>query len=373
MAWQDALQRVWWQQSKGLQRMLLPLLLTPPALGYRMAHALAGLPWRLGWRGAPALRAPVVVVGNLVVGGAGKTPVVLALVQALREAGFRPGIVSRGYRPGRRAIDPPRPVHAQTPADECGDEPLLLHRRAQAPVWVGRRRAEAARALLAAHPEVDVVISDDGLQHRALPRALQVLVFDARGAGNGRVLPAGPLRQPLPRRLGPRDVVVYNAPSPSTPLSGHCAMSRLGAIQPLADWWRGQPARWPAAALDALRGRPVIAAAGIAHPERFFAMLEATGLQLRRLALPDHAQFSPRPWTDGAEPVIVTEKDAVKIRPDAPDAGRIHVAALDFELPLPVIAAVLAALPSPAPRTHGSPPDRTPGLSDLQGSAGTRA
>jgi tetraacyldisaccharide 4'-kinase len=373
MAWQDALQRVWWQQSQGMRRMLLPLLLTPPALGYRMARALAGLPWRLGWRVAQTLRAPVVVVGNLVVGGAGKTPVVLALVQALRDAGFRPGVVSRGYQPGRRAIDPPRPVHAQTLADECGDEPLLLQRRAQAPVWVGRRRAEAARALLAAHPEVDIVISDDGLQHLALPRTVQVLVFDTRGAGNGRLLPAGPLREPLPQRLGPRDVVVYNAPSPSTPLPGHCTMSRLGAIQPLADWWRGRPAPVPAAALEALRGRLVIAAAGIAHPERFFAMLEAAGLQLRRLPLRDHAEFSPRPWPDGDEPVIVTEKDAVKLRPDAPDAARIHVATLDFTLALPAVAAVLAALPPPATCAHGSPSDRTPGLPDLQGSAGTRA
>ena len=371
MAWQDALQRVWWQQARGAQRMLLPPLLALPALGYRIARALTRLPWRLGWRAAPALRAPVVVVGNLVVGGAGKTPVVLALVQALREAGFHPGVVSRGYQPGRHAIDPPRPVHALTPAEECGDEPLLLRRRAQAPVWVGRRRGEAARALLAAHPEVDVVVSDDGLQHLALPRAAQVLVFDARGAGNGRLLPAGPLREPLPRRLGPGDVIVYNAPSPSTRLPGHCARSRLGAIVPLADWWQGQPA--PAAAFDALRGGPVVAAAGIAHPERFFAMLEAAGLQIRRLPLPDHAQLTPRPWADGVEPVVVTEKDAVKLSPDAPDGARIHVATLDFTLPPQVIAAVLAALPPPAHRPHGPPPDRTPGLSDLQGPAGTRA
>lgn len=371
MAWQDALQRVWWQQARGAQRMLLPLLLALPALGYRIARTLTRLPWRLGWRTAPALRAPVVVVGNLVVGGAGKTPVVLALVQALRDAGFRPGVVSRGYQPGRRAIDPPRPVHALTPAEECGDEPLLLHRRAQAPVWVGRRRGEAARALLAAHPEVDVVVSDDGLQHPALQRAVQVLVFDARGAGNGRLLPAGPLREPLPRRLEPGDVVVYNAPSPSTRLPGHCAASRLGAVVPLADWWHGRPA--PAAALDALRRSPVLAAAGIAHPERFFTMLEAAGLQVRRLPLPDHAVLSPRPWPDGAEPVIVTEKDAVKLGPDVPDAGRIHVATLDFTLPPAAVVAVLAALPPPARCAHGSPPARTSGLSDLQGSAGTPA
>lgn len=371
MTWQDALQRVWWRRARGLPRVLLPLLLAPAALGHRMARALIMMPWRLGWRTRPALRAPVVVVGNLVVGGAGKTPVALALVQALRDAGFHPGIVSRGFQPGRPAIDPPRPVHSLTPAVECGDEPLLLRRRAQAPVWVGRRRGEAARALLAAHPEVDVVVSDDGLQHLALPRVVQVLVFDARGVGNARLLPAGPLREPLPRRLGPGDVVVYNAPSPSTRLPGHCAASSLGAIVPLADWWRGQPP--PAAALETLRRSPVLAAAGIADPERFFIMLEAAGLQVRRLPLPDHAELSPRPWPDGAEPVIVTEKDAVKLGPDVPDAGRIHVATLDFALPPAVAAAVLAALPPPARCAHGSPPDRAPGLSDLQGSAGTPA
>jgi len=366
MAWRQALQQHWWQPAPGAWGPVLAAFLLPLSWIYDGLRRLAARRSRPG-----PLPVPVVIVGNLVVGGAGKTPVVLALVEQLRRAGYRPGIVSRGYRPGAAAADAPRAVTPEASATDCGDEPVLLRRRAKVPVWLGRDRAAAVRALCAAHPEVDVIISDDGLQHRALARDAQVLVFDGRGAGNGRLLPAGPLREPLPRALPPRTVVVYNAPAPTTPLPGHCAQARIGGVVPLADWWQGRPA--PAWAFDALRGGRVVAAAGIAHPERFFAMLEAAGLQIRRLPLPDHAQLIPRPWADSVEPVVVTEKDAVKLSPDAPDGARIHVATLDFMLPPQVVAAVLAALPPPAHRPHGSPPDRTPGLSDLQGPAGTRA
>jgi tetraacyldisaccharide 4'-kinase len=224
--------------------------------------------------------------------------------------------------------------------------------RTGAPVWVGRRRVAVARALCAAEPAVDVIVSDDGLQHRALARQAQVIVFDERGVGNGLLLPAGPLREPLPSRVPAASVVLYNAARPSTPLPGWTAQRRLAGAVSLAGWWRGEPASL--AALHALRGREVLAAAGLAAPERFFTMLETQGLRIRRLPLPDHHRFTAPPWPADSGDVLVTEKDAVKLRPDAAGAAasgpRVWVVALDFDLPPDFIAAVLSLLgPPPAP------------------------
>ena len=370
MAWREAVQRVWWNQARGWEWLALTLLLFPFSLAYRLARAVTSLPWWLNWRRPALLRAPVIVVGNLVVGGAGKTPVVLALVKALQQAGFRPGIISRGYRPAVPALETPMAVDINSRAADCGDEPLLLRRRAGVPVWVGRRRAQVAQALLRSHPEVDVIVSDDGLQHRRLPRAFQIIVFDARGAGNGRVLPAGPLREPLPA-WPPRDsLIVYNAERPSTVLPGVCAKARLGALYPLRAWWQGGPT--VPGLMTQLRQGSVLAVAGIAHPERFFSMLEASGLRIERLPLPDHAPLTDRPWAGDPRPVVLTEKDAVKLSPAVEDAGRIHVATLDLELPATLIEATLAALPSPRPAPDGPTPDRTPGMPHLQRAVGTR-
>ena len=151
---------------------------------------------------------PVVVVGNLVAGGAGKTPVVLAIVAALQAAGHRPGIVSRGYggRTGASGgTNGVLEVEENTPAHRTGDEPLLLRRRSGCPVVVGADRVAAAQALRAAHPTLSVIVSDDGLQHRRLARSVEIIVFDERGVGNGRCLPAGPLREPC---------LLYTSPSP---------------------------------------------------------------------------------------------------------------------------------------------------------------
>lgn len=328
-----ALQALWWgkpaasSRSAALARGLLGLL----AALYSVARATIALPWRWGWRRPRALPVPVVVVGNLIVGGAGKTPVVIALVQALRLRGWSPGVVSRGYGGDVGGADVTRAVLPGDDAAEVGDEPLLIARRTGAPVWIGRRRPAAVLDLCAAHPEVDVVISDDGLQHHALHRDAQWIVFDERGVGNGRPLPAGPLREPLPSRLPPGSQVLYTCDHPSTALDGPCTSRRLAGLVPLKDWWTGAPARLDA--LQALRGQQVYAAAGIGHPERFFAMLEACGLQVTGLALPDHAALEPRPWPAQAQCVIVTEKDAVKLPPDAPDAAIVQVATLDLRLP----------------------------------------
>jgi tetraacyldisaccharide 4'-kinase len=242
-------------------------------------------------------------------------------------------------------------VTPDTGARDCGDEPALLARRTGAPVVVALDRVAAARALLQRHADVDVLVSDDGLQHLRLARQAQVLVFDERGVGNGWVLPSGPLREPLPRAVPPRTLVVYNAPQPSTPLTGTLARRTLAGVARLADWWRGAPAH--PAALLALRGRTVRAVAGVAAPERFFQMLRAQGLSIDALGLPDHCDYAVLPWPDDGAEVVVTEKDAIKLDPARAGTSRVWVAPLDFALDAAFDAALLELLPPPGTR-HGN-------------------
>ena len=304
----------------------------------------------------------MIVVGNLIVGGAGKTPTTIALVQALQRRGYSPGIVSRGYG---RSADDLIDVQPDSAIGDTGDEPLLLRLRTRVPVLVGRNRAAAGRELLRRHPTVDVLVSDDGLQHHRLARDLQVLVFDERGAGNGWLLPAGPLREPLRATPPPASLVLYNAAAASTPWPGFVAQRSLAGVTSLADWWSGHAPSL--AALTALRDRPLHALAGLARPERFFGMLRAQGLTLQTLALPDHAAFTTLPWPTDATDVIVTEKDAVKLQPTRVGITRIWVATLDFGFDAGFEAALDAALsrhlppprhpaPSPPNDDHGNTP-----------------
>jgi tetraacyldisaccharide 4'-kinase len=340
----SALQRSW--QGRGA----LSNLLMPAAWAFEVASAARRALFERGVRESSRLPVPVVVVGNVLVGGAGKTPTVIAIVSLLASRGWRPGIVSRGY--GRRNGDVAL-VDAGASADRVGDEPLLLHRRTGVPVAVGVDRVAAGHALLRAHPEVDVVVSDDGLQHLALERDVEVLVFDERGAGNGRLLPAGPLRERPPRTLRPHQLVVYNAEAETTPLPGHVARRELSGVTPLAAWWAG--AASDAASLAALRGREVVAVAGIARPERFFAMLRAHGISVVEQPLADHAEFATLPWPGDATDVVVTEKDAVKLAPTRPLGAQVWVARLDFVPGDAFDAALLARLPPPPSRDrHGN-------------------
>ena len=318
-AWARRWQRVW--SARGLAACsLLPL-----AGLFGVASAIHRWIYRSGLRRVERLPVRVIVVGNLIAGGAGKTPTVLALVRLLKARGLAPAVVSRGY--GGNASGPIE-VQPDTPAEISGDEPLLLRRRAGVPVFVGTDRVEAARALLREHPGTDVVVSDDGLQHHRLARDLQVLVFDERGVGNGWLLPAGPLREALPAGIPADSIVLYNADRPTTPWSGWTAHRQLGDVVLLSDWWRGLQTR--SDSLQSLRGRPLLAAAGTARPERFFAMLRAAGLTFEELPLPDHFDYAQLPWPDAAADVIVTEKDAVKLDPTRVGTTRVWVAALDF-------------------------------------------
>ena len=334
-----------------LARGPLAAALWPLSLAYGAVVALRRLAYRHGLAPVERLPRPVVVIGNRIAGGAGKTPTVLAVLAHLRARGWRPGLVSRGHGRHEHGLVA---VERSTPPAACGDEPLLLRLRGGAPVVVGADRVAAARALLAAYPEVDLVLADDGLQHLRLGRDVEVVVFDARGAGNGWLLPAGPLREPLdaPGAAG-RVLTLYNGDAPSTPRPGFRAWRGLAGAVGLADWWTGRPAS--RGALEGLRGQRPLACAGIAQPARFFAQLREAGLDIEPLPLPDHADFAALPWPAEAADVIVTEKDAVKLAPERlareRPGTRVWVAPLDFE-PEPAFFAELdtALAPHRAPR-----------------------
>lgn len=271
----------------------------------------AGLLWAKRWARKAGLHAPVrlpvpvLVVGNVVAGGAGKTPVTMALVQHLQTQAWRPGVISRGH--GRLSRDT-RGVTAQSLPSQVGDEPLLIQQKTGVPVWVAAQRADAGWALLQHHPEVNILVCDDGLQHGALARDLEICVMDERGVGNGWLLPAGPLREPWPKNV---DLLLHTGPN-SLP-GGFQAQRQLApyAINAFA-----QPVT-----LTDLSSRAVDAVAGLARPEAFFAMLRQAGLTLQTTtALPDHFDYANWPATALARPLLCTEKDAAKLWQHQPQA-----------------------------------------------------
>jgi tetraacyldisaccharide 4'-kinase len=301
-AWQRILTDSW-QRRGPLAWALWPLsLLVGQLVRLRQGLYLSGLLRR------HALPVPVIVVGNVVAGGAGKTPVVMALVKHLQARGLRPGVISRGY--GRRTHDC-REVLDVSPVGDVGDEPALIRRNTGVPVFVAARRVQAARALLQAYPQTDVLVSDDGLQHYALARDIEICVFDDRGVGNGFLLPAGPLREPWPRHV---DLVLHTGTRPA--FSGHTALRALAAQAVRAD---GTRVDLVALAQD---GRPLLAVAGTARPQAFFDMLQALGLPLSlTLARPDHDDYAGwRRPLDRDYTLLCTEKDALKLWPHHPDA-----------------------------------------------------
>jgi tetraacyldisaccharide 4'-kinase len=290
-----------------LRRGPLAIALLPVALLFRALAAIRRSLYRTGLKTAERLPVPVIVVGNIFIGGTGKTPLTIWLADALRAAGMSPGIVSRGH--GGTA-DTPRAVTPQSDPRDVGDEPLLIAMRTACPVVIGRRRAEAGRALLAAHPDVDVIITDDGLQHYALARDIEIVLFDGRGVGNGWLLPAGPLREPPSRR---RDFTVVNAPeiTPALAAAVGGAPFRMHLSGQYAEPLNGGE-RVP---LARMRDQRIVAAAGIGNPGRFFTMLRAAGLAPGELALPDHHDFLDDPFGGlDTDIILITEKDAVKCR-----------------------------------------------------------
>jgi len=280
----------------------------PASLVFGAAVFVRRLAYAAGFLPRHRVAVPVIVVGNLSVGGAGKTPLVAWIAQFLGARGRRPGIVSRGW--GGSAEGPREATIASDPA-EVGDEPVLLARLAGCPVWVAASRVAACRGLLARHPQCDVIVSDDGLQHYALARDIEICVLDARGLGNGFLLPAGPLREPL-SRLRSVDAVIEHGEVPATLRAlapRRFAMRLQGAeLVRLADAHDVRPAA-------SFRGTRVHAVAGIGDPQRFFEQLAGFGIEVVPHPFPDHHRFAPADLDFGDDaPVVMTEKDAVKCR-----------------------------------------------------------
>jgi tetraacyldisaccharide 4'-kinase len=277
----------------------------------------------------PRVALPTLVVGNLAIGGAGKTPLTLALVEALRARGWRPGVVSRGY--GGRAPGPERVLPDSDPA-RVGDEPCLLARRSGVPVAIARRRTAAARLLADAH-EVDLLIADDGLQHYALARDLEIAVIDGRRRyGNGLLLPAGPLREPTARAQACDFRVVNGGQVEGDEVPMRLELQRAIALD------RGSEVD-----LAQFAGRRVHAVAGIGDPERFFVALRGQGIDVVPHPFPDHHAFRARDLQFSESlPLLMTEKDAIKCgRFAAPERYFVPVEA---RLPEPFFDAVHARL-----------------------------
>jgi len=308
---ESRLNQCWYGLGRGCH--LLRLLLAPLSMVFWILSSLRRWGYALGLLRQTRLPVPVIVVGNITAGGAGKTPLTLALVGALQAAGYRPGIISRGYGGSHSKV---QAVAPDSDPSQVGDEPVLMARRSACPVWVGRRRAQAGKGLLALNPEVNVLVADDGLQHLALARDLEIVVVDGlRGLGNGWLLPAGPLREPRGRLAGV-DAIVVNG----TPAAGQAwprpafAMDLAGEyLRNLADASHRLPAM-------ALAGTPVQALAGIGNPQRFFDHLVGLGLTVERHVFPDHHAYSKADLPSG--PLLMTEKDAVKVAPLIRAAGR---------------------------------------------------
>lgn len=279
--------------------------LLPVAALFSLLVALRRYAYRVGVFTAVRLPVPVVIVGNIAAGGAGKTPLVLALVEALARHGRHPAIISRGYL---GTVNGVREVQVYDSAAIVGDEPLLLKRRAACPVFVGRDRVAAGQAVLAAYPTCDVIVSDDGLQHYRLARDVEIAVIDRRMQANPWMLPAGPLREPL-RRLASVDAVVKNG-AVDMPIAGVPTfdMRLAGARFVSLD----APPRVQTPADFA--GRRLHAVAGIGAPQRFFAHLESLGLACHTHAFPDHHRYVAADLAFDGDAILATEKDGVKLR-----------------------------------------------------------
>lgn len=303
-----------WQRNSPWQ-----LLLRPLSWGFAAAAAIRRFAYRHGWLESASVAVPVIIVGNISVGGTGKTPLVLALVDALTARGKHCGIVTRGYQ-SRSNTDPGSVIHvvpARSGFETVSDEASLLARRSGVPVYAGADRVDAAQTLLRNHAEVDVIVSDDGLQHYALQREMEICVIDgSRGLGNGALLPAGPLREPA-SRLRSVDAIVVNRNGRNAG-AFHLDMATPAFDMTLANelfvnMKTGERVAGGDAA-DGFAGKRVHALAGTGNPQRFFAHLARLGIRpVSTASFPDHHAYraAEMPGSD-AEIILMTEKDAVK-------------------------------------------------------------
>jgi tetraacyldisaccharide 4'-kinase len=276
-------------------------LLWPVSLAFGVSVAVRRFLYKIRIFSSTHPGIPVIVVGNLTAGGSGKTPLVLRIAEILQERGWKPGIVSRGY-PGS-ARQPRAATIAADPA-EVGDEPILLARRSGCPVWVAPDRVVACRALREQNPECDVILADDGLQHYALRRDVEICVVDGRGFGNGFLQPAGPLREPRSRLRSVDAVVIQGAPD----VQGYKMALEGDKLVRFTDARDVRPAK-------SFAGQRVHAVAGIGDPKRFFLQLARFGIKVVPHPFPDHHPLRAEDFAFGdSDPVVMTEKDAVKCK-----------------------------------------------------------
>jgi len=271
------------------------------------------------------LKVPVVVVGNITAGGGGKTPFVIWLALHLQSQGFKPGIVSRGYG-GKRKVEPMFVTPNANPV-ASGDEALLMAQKTKLPVVVGKNRVKAAQTLIKQY-HCNVIISDDGLQHYALGRDVEFVMLDANWkTGNGQMIPAGPLREPL-ERLQLVDLVIHKGAVEEGcfydyKIDGIYQLNHPGVVRPLAEF----------------RSQKILAMAGIANPESFFRLLSSAGFAIVKKPLPDHHEIQASDFPEASEmPVIITEKDAVKCQ-DL-DLPHVWVVKLGVDVPTPTLEAL---------------------------------
>lgn len=327
-----------WLQNHWHRITPLHLILFPVSLVFRGLATFRRAAYRNRVFSSDRLLLPVIVIGNISAGGTGKTPLTLALAKQLAERGWRPLIVSRGYRGKSRR---PQQVSADSTAQQVGDEPLLMARRDICPVWIGKDRAAAAHAAMLANPQCNIVLCDDGLQHYRLQRDVEIAVIDgARGFGNGLLLPAGPLREPVERLLSVDAVVVNGGDA----LSGQYAMHLSGELfYNLLD--PGQ-----SAAADRFNTTKNHAVAGIGNPQRFFRHLEKLGIPFTPHAFPDHHPFSADDLAFAdCDAILLTEKDAVKCTAFA-DA-RYWVLRVDAQINPALVELILRKITPHGPQT----------------------
>ncbi len=323
-------------QKAWLSRGLLAILLWPTTLISRLWLLGVWLVYALRLKRPTRLPIPVWVVGNVLVGGTGKTPIVMHLASELKALGWQVGVIARAQETAQQNV---QEVHAHSPASQVGDEPLLVKKRCKVPVFIGRQRAKAAQALFKAYPNTQLIISDDGLQHRALHHDLALCVFDDRGLGNGFLLPAGPLRETWPRRSKVPQFIFHTGTKALG--DSHSALRRLsdvavngmGLTRPLASW----------------QGETVQALAAIAQPEVFFQALRDQGIHLSAAySLPDHAPLTTWHCPEDQD-LFCTEKDAVKLWLRQPQTWAVP---LECRLPEKLWAQLLAHL-NPLSSAHG--------------------
>lgn len=303
-----------WLQKQWLTFTWWHLPLLPISWLFLLVVVVRKFLYKKGLLPSVRLAVPVIVVGNINVGGAGKTPLVIWLVEQLKLSGYKPGVISRGYGSDLVGV---ASVNADSHPSAVGDEPVLIAMHADCPVFVGAKRAEVGLALLKAHPECDIIISDDGLQHYALQRDVELVVFDSvKGFGNAALLPAGPLREPL-SRLQTIDILVQNGESAelTRQLFNRFAVSipfemqlKVGSIYNLKN-------RQQTIEPVELMGKSLTAIAGIGNPERFFHQLTSMGLNFKSKAYNDHYPYTIQDFDNiESEIVLMTEKDAVKCK-----------------------------------------------------------